>query len=86
MKVWIVEGATGEYEDSFNWIAKAFVSEERAKAFQAKLDDILKENQLHYENIAGNQDVPDELSKLDPNVDVDYTGSRYVVYSIEVEE
>ena len=92
MKIWIVQGSTGAYDDSRDWIAKAFVSEERAASLQAKLDDILKEKQLHYDNMRRNMGrrndyhVPDELLILDPNADVDYTGASYNMYCIEVEE
>lgn len=88
MKVWIVEGSTGEYEDRQQWIVKAFASEERAEALQARLNDILKENQLHYYNVTERDDyrVPNELLDLDQNAEVVYTGACYYVYSIEIEE
>lgn len=93
MKVWIVEGSTGEYEDRQQWIVKAFASEEQAEALQARLNqarlnNILKENQLHYYNVTERDDyrIPNELLDLDQNAEVDYTGASYSLYSIDVEE
>lgn len=87
MKVWIVEGSTGEYEDRREWIVKAFVSKEHAMSLRTKLESVLKEEELHRENMGLNyDDIPDKLLQLDPHASVDYTGASYSLYSIDVEE
>lgn len=87
MKVWIVEGSTGEYEDRCEWIVKGFVSKEHAMSLRTKLESVLKEEELHRENMGLNyDDIPDKLLQLDPDASVDYTGASYSLYSIDVEE
>ena len=88
--VYIVQGSTGAYEDYTEWVAKAFFSEAKAKAFMQEC--------INYADKAMDQ-VPDENGELfslcydyeytansqDPHMQCDYTGTDYCIEPIIIE-
>lgn len=82
MKIYMVEGQTGEYSDHREWPVKAFVSEKRAADFvlavTAEYHRVGGENFRYYHGGA-------EANRLDPDMQVDYTGTTYSFYSVELD-
>jgi hypothetical protein len=83
----IVRGSTGEYSDYRFWEVSAFSDKARADALCATLNAWCKESGVNHHP----QGIPaDDRYNLtcpyDPNFEVDYTGTMYEVWSIEVEQ
>ena len=85
MTVYVVEGNTGEYEDRFDWIVKAFTSKDRAEDLARELNILVKNSgrDMSYEDRDNLQNMIRE--NLDPNCYVEYTGTYYSIKEIEVE-
>lgn len=86
--VWIVVGRTGEYSDACEWNVAAFSNEEDAL--------ILKDKAQNYFNVIWNScDSTDSINRMihsqrqtnpyDPNMRVDYTGTKYKVVRVPFE-
>ena len=87
MKVYIVEGQTGEYSDYRNWPVKAFQDEQKAKAFtetlNAKAQALgIATTGCHW---AESQKIVPQMQELDPGVSIDYTGVSYSFYELDLE-
>lgn len=86
--IYIVMGETGEYLDHTDWPVLAFHNEEDAQAFVTKLDEWLRVNRLHMET--ENYHISMDYAQLnaikhplDPDMRVDYTGTRYYAMSVK---
>lgn len=81
MKIWIVEGTSGEYSDQDQWIVCAYRSKERAEDVAANATrraDEIQKNRKRYEPI------PDGANEFDPKMRMGgYTGTEY--YTVECE-
>lgn len=83
MKIYVVEGATGEYSDHREWPVKAYVSEDKAKQHVVKATQ--RGNEIFAQS--GSKYGPHEgENEYDPNMRIDYTGVRYNYYEVELEE
>jgi hypothetical protein len=86
--VYVVFGATGEYSDHREWPVLAFLKEADAEAHVVALETYVREHKVHDTAEGIMPDYNDreaiiKASTLDPNLQIDYTGTRY--YTIEVE-
>lgn len=93
MKVYLVVGDTGQFGDRAKWTAKAFTSVSRAGAFCEELNAFLKFRGCHRDSIAQSDlyyessgVTEDALQEIDPQGRIDYTGTKYEVEELEVEE
>lgn len=85
MKVYIVRGHTGCYDDKYDWIAHAFISKERAEDTMAGLDTlVLNSDRLSSEDQGKLQEYIQE--NFDIQCSVDYTGTYYTLEELEVIE
>jgi hypothetical protein len=84
MIVYIVTGHTGEYDDRWEWKAKAFTSKEKADNLCGALNVLVKESKgLDYEDRDKLMESIQE--SLDPMCSIDYTGTYYKVEELEVD-
>jgi hypothetical protein len=94
-KIWVVEGATGEYSDHMEWPVKAFTKEEYARLYvdlcttEYRRIKILRESKgmdyYSYERM--DEKLRQQLiHKYDPGFKEDYTGTVYSCYSVEIEK
>ena len=80
----MVKGSTGEYDDRYDWIAKAFFDRERADDMAGGLNVLLQDSRkLSYEEKNKLESLIVET--LDPQCSIDYTGTYYIVKELEVE-
>lgn len=81
MKIYIVEGNTGEYDDYRCWPVHAYADETKAKEHADNAQNWLTD----YGPERWRKERWDVAPKnpYDPNMYVDYTGTKYSVYSIE---
>lgn len=92
----MVKGTTGDYEDTYNWVAKAFTNKQKAEERCQKLNDIAQRS--HAENFGNTYDsrdtdtmyqmqeeVSEELQKIDPKSSVHGSGTSYKIEELEVE-
>jgi hypothetical protein len=86
MIVYLVKGHTGEYDDRSEWIAKAFLLEEKADDMKGGLNILLEKsgNGMSYEE----RDLLEAIIRetLDPRCSIDYTGTYYTIEEVEVQE
>lgn len=87
-EVYIVSGSTGEYSDFRMWHVRAFITEAAAKEFCDRLNEWCvahgagpTEESIGYLRRMEIQGPGD----LDPQFALDYTGTTYEVWGIEVE-
>lgn len=84
-KIYIVQGSTGEYSDRMEWPVCAFEQAERAKELAERLSEMAR---LVFIKCGGNTDMamPEvkAIVELDPRFLMDYTGTFYTVYDVEV--
>ncbi len=87
MKIYIVEGRTGEWADAREWPVKAFKEEEKAKAFKQLLNDTAKKLGVYSSGLRLNDGQANValMQELDPGVSIDYTGVQYDYYELELE-
>jgi hypothetical protein len=80
MKIWIVEGTTGDYSDRSDWAVCAYSSQEKAEEHASKAMhramEIQKSNPRYYSPKPGE-------NEFDSNMHMDYTGTEY--YTVECE-
>jgi hypothetical protein len=83
MKVFIVEGACGEYDDYVEWPVAAYLVEELAKAHVKGAE----EGFLNLKKIYGFYDIPNDVKNpYDPSMNVSYTGPKYYYYALEISD
>ena len=96
MIIYIVKGSTGDYEDSYQWIAKAYSDKEKAETYYKKLNDIAQKSHAgNFGKTYGERDhslmyqeqekVAEELSVLDPKSAVRGPGTSYKIEELEVD-
>jgi hypothetical protein len=78
MKIYIVEGTTGEYSDRMEWIVCAFTNEQKAKAHVEGAAKRAREIFL-----AG---YPRQRNEFDPEMQMDYSGTEYFLSETELQE
>lgn len=83
MKIYIVEGNTGEYSDRVNWLVKAFKTTEKAEAYRDMLHSKLLELKLYERKIDRNVKI---MQEYDEQFQCDYTGSEYTILTVEMDE
>lgn len=82
--VYIVMGETGEYSDQNIWTVKAFSDQLKAEQF---MDECNKESdKIFYEYKKYNTPRLELKHSLDPNFEIDYTGTSYFVTKVELGE
>lgn len=83
MKVYIVQGSTGEYSDHIEWLVCGYVDEklaqERVNACSARARELI----VKYTNRG---DIPDGANEHDPRMQVDYTGVNYTYVPCIIED
>lgn len=85
MRVYIVRGHTGCYEDRFDWIAHAFTSKERAEDTMAGLDELVRNSDRLSSEAQGK--LQEYIAEnFDKNCSVDFTGTYYTMEELEVIE
>ena len=89
MKIYIVEGSTGEYSDHCEWAVKAFVSEQKAKDLVTKASEVANEIFACSELDRSDIKYVDRWKATNPfdlGMQMDYNGTRYKYYDIELDE
>jgi hypothetical protein len=88
MKIYLVRGMTGEYEDLTEWTVKAFRTKRVATKYAEAATKVAKEIIRKCE--AGELERWDieygKLNPYDPKGAMDYTGTTYSVEEVELEE
>lgn len=85
--VYVVMGTTGEYSDHREWPVCAFKDERSAQQHVTACDEEARRVYIDVEvnfrlnRITGNPD-----SKLDPNMETDYTGTKYYYFETELRD
>ncbi len=94
--IYLVKGRTGEWDDSYAWVAKAFLKQEKATSFCETLNTIAdKSHAKHFGSDSSTRDekkmyrtqekVRVELLKLDPQASVSFPGTSYKVEELIVD-
>lgn len=86
MTIYIVEGSTGEYSDRREWSVKAFRSQEKAEAYVTLCEAWLREHRVNDDNFGIDRYELMGKNPHDPNMQIDYTGTRYYYYEVELVE
>lgn len=93
--IYIVKGETGEYSDKCFWDALAFKSELRAITHRDFLNEKYEEFALNCPkksvskkliNYDDCEMIADAMKPFDPYCKVDYTGIKYFIESVELDE
>ena len=88
MKIYVVEGQTGEYSDHRDWPVRAFLSEKKAQ--KLVLDAQARANEIYVNNSNSSPswndlEKPENKNQYDPDMDMDYVGTHYLYYPIELD-
>lgn len=91
MNVYIVFGTTGEYSDRSEWPVKAYLDEVRAQehveAASADAREFMATSHGEHYSVWGM--TKEELAERfphDPNFSCDYTGTKYYLETVELDE
>lgn len=77
IEIYVVIGSTGQYDDRYEWVARAFTSQEAAQDFVNEASAIARrEFQRAKESPLGFWSYV-RKHELDPNFSLDYTGTSY---------
>jgi hypothetical protein len=90
MKVFVIEGTTGEYSDRSTWPVRAYMNEETAKAEVLGLD--MRAREVEQGKFGDREDWRwDEIKGAevrkymgDPEFAMDYNGTHYSYYEVDV--
>lgn len=87
MEIYVVMGTTGEYSDRSEWSVKAFSDEKKAKKFVREASKIAESIHAAAE-YADNKWLfrREAKSPLDENFDIDYTGTSYFYYTVQLDD
>jgi len=88
MKVYIVWGDTGVYDDRSIWIAKIFKNKTKAESFRLecqKYADYMMEDIPDEQGLTMPRYYAEEYNGPDERFRIDYTGTDYTVFEDEVE-
>lgn len=92
MKIYIVQGSTGEYDDAIDWPVCAYESETKAIERIERLNNLLKKLKLHYKN-QSDLDSDERGKRIeifhdhadgDKLISCYYIGSDYNYYEVEL--
>lgn len=94
MKVYLVKGNSGDYDLESTWLAKAFVSKQKAEKYLQELNvlasKVTKEIKKDHESGSPSGNPPksgSQLEKIDPNATfLNYPGVFYSAEELEVVE
>lgn len=94
MKIWIVQGTSGEYSDRGEWIVDAWPTEDAAKARVAALDALLLEHGYKHGGGSSDGDYLTQRARMDafkvlagdPCFSADYTGTSYWLTECELHD
>ncbi len=81
MKIYIVEGTTGEHSDRTDWVVCAYKSKKRAEDHVRKAMLRAKEIEQTREN---RYSVPVGINEFDKHMRMDYTGTEYYTVTCEL--
>lgn len=85
MRIYIIQGATGEYSDRAEWLVGAFKNEDEAKKFVIEAEEI---SRVHFINYKASESKfkysNNATSHLDPQFKLDYTGTFYNIIETEL--
>jgi hypothetical protein len=94
--IYLVKGLSGEYDDTYRWVAKAYTNKQKAEDLCKKLNDIAQRG--HAGNFGkdwGSRDtdlmyqvqdeVVAELQRIDPKASFCGNGISYSIEELEVE-
>jgi hypothetical protein len=85
--VYLIKGHTGEYEDSIEWIAKAFKSKVSAQHYYKQLLNVIHTHNVKYkgaDSIEIREALERKLEALDPLCRIDYNGVYYEITEVKV--
>lgn len=83
MKIYIVEGSTGEYSDHVEWVVCAFKNKDNAQELVINASARAREIYSKY-NTWDVGEREDLKSKYDPKMQMDYTGTNYRIIETEL--
>lgn len=91
-KVYVLYGTTGEYNDKSTWSIGAYLCKDKAVARMDLLNGILIQHNVHWDSsIYVDRDliglVLNEMKSHpdgDPNLHIDYTGTKYEIEEIQL--
>ena len=84
-KIWIVFGETGEYDSHHEWSIAAYKTEELAQAHADAATKFYQDNNCLTDRYKWSYSRLDEFKNpFDPNMDIDYTGTSWGVYPVEL--
>ena len=87
--IYIAQGTCGEYEDRMVWSVAAFMTLDMALEFVGRLNAKAKELGIHDraaydEQSMYDQHVLSQMHVLDPQAQMDYTGTHYDLLTCEL--
>lgn len=92
-EIWIVQGSTGEYSDHKEWPVKAFRDKGKAQRLvieaQARCNEIATvKNEYEWDVWWDMTEAKHAttVNEFDPAMKLDYTGTHYTCYPIELED
>ena len=80
MKIYIVNGTTGEYSDRNDWVVCAY--KDKALADAHVHDAMLRAKEIEKSDYRHDNDR--NKNEFDPNMRIDYTGTEYYVVETEL--
>lgn len=86
--IYVVFGTTGEYSDRSEWPVRAFRTEAQAQELIEKASAAAREVFLKYESGELHRwDIDDgDFNPYDSKMQIDYTGTTYYIYKVELDE
>ena len=87
MKIHVIMGSTGEYSDRSEWPVRAVRDEERAKCIvelATQRAAAIEESKDRYERLDDSN--PDHVNEWDRNMKMDYTGTSYFYYTVDLDD
>jgi len=82
MRIYVVMGTTGEYSDRTEWPVKAFTVKRKAERLITLATEDAKRLESERETTYSNS--PEGSSEHDPKIQMDYTGTEYFYYEVEL--
>lgn len=87
-KIYVVMGRTGEHDDFRDWNVRAFF--DKRKAEKLVKNCVAEYNRIKgmpgYRRFSTSTEDPRLKNKFDPDMDIDYNGTEYVIAEIPFEE
>ena len=79
IRIWLIEGKTGEYDDTHRWPVRAVNSKEKARRLCGEWDTYANIIHEKYQELGPEDDYTDLYeTHPDPHFDMDpYTGTEY---------